>query len=212
MVNSIIHIRIYPWWKPSLHPTFLRCVGCVACPTFLFSRKLARSFSPRDFFLRWTAVSSYHVSSWSTWRRSLRSACKESVKAAVTLQQINGWEGASNESARLLSNARTRKRWGNNWFTACRLTSWHLKRWVFLSRSNLWWLLFILEHLFCTATHYRNPLWPNGPQVGFYFSLRHLGHLSPNSIKTRRNSIHWPMFSDIMTELTNFFSVIWKKN
>jgi len=33
------------------------------------------------------------------------------------------------------------------------------------------------------------------------FSLRHLGHLSRNSIKTRRNSIHQSTFSEIMTEL-----------
>jgi len=34
-----------------------------------------------------------------------------------------------------------------------------------------------------------------------FFSLRHFGHLSHNSIKTRRNSINWSIFSIIMTEL-----------
>jgi len=35
-----------------------------------------------------------------------------------------------------------------------------------------------------------------------FFSLRNFGHLSGNSIKIRRNSIHKPTFSHIMTELT----------
>jgi len=53
------------------------------------------------------------------------------------------------------------------------------------------------------------PYWWHHPE--FLFSLRHLGHLSHNNIKTRRNSTHYPTFSDIMTELTLIFSVIKKK-
>jgi len=34
------------------------------------------------------------------------------------------------------------------------------------------------------------------------FSLRHLGHLSRDSIKTRCNSIDEPIFSDVMTGMT----------
>jgi len=35
-----------------------------------------------------------------------------------------------------------------------------------------------------------------------FFSLRHFGHLSQSSIKTRRNTVHQPIFSDIPTEMT----------
>jgi len=51
-------------------------------------------------------------------------------------------------------------------------------------------------------------------QPGFLSSLRHFGHLFHNSIKTRRNSIHWrhqPTFSGTMTELIQFFFGHFKK-
>jgi len=44
-----------------------------------------------------------------------------------------------------------------------------------------------------------------------FFFLRHFGHLSHNSIKTRRNSIHKPTFSNVMSELILFFRPL-KKN
>jgi len=34
------------------------------------------------------------------------------------------------------------------------------------------------------------------------FLLRHFGHLSHSCIETRRNSSQWPIFSDILTEMT----------
>ena len=44
-----------------------------------------------------------------------------------------------------------------------------------------------------------------------FFSLWHFGHLPHNSIKIRRNSIHYSVFSRIMTELPWNLSVIKKK-
>jgi len=35
-----------------------------------------------------------------------------------------------------------------------------------------------------------------------FWSLKHFGHLSHSCIKTRRNSVFWPIFSDILTEMT----------
>jgi len=37
------------------------------------------------------------------------------------------------------------------------------------------------------------------------WSLKHFGHLSHSCSKTHHNSVHWPLFSDILTEMTNFF-------
>jgi len=42
----------------------------------------------------------------------------------------------------------------------------------------------------------------------FFFSLRYFSHLYHSCIETRRNSLHW---SEFVTELTWFFSVISKK-
>jgi len=44
-----------------------------------------------------------------------------------------------------------------------------------------------------------------------FWSLKHFSHLSHSCIKTRHNSIHWSMYSDIVTELAMFFRSI-KKN
>jgi len=38
--------------------------------------------------------------------------------------------------------------------------------------------------------------------VAEFFSPSHFGHLSHSGIKTRRNCVHQPSFSDIMTELS----------
>ena len=39
-------------------------------------------------------------------------------------------------------------------------------------------------------------------QTLLFFSRRHFGHLSHSCVKTHRNSVHWPIFSDILTEMT----------
>jgi len=45
----------------------------------------------------------------------------------------------------------------------------------------------------------------------FFFSLRHFGHLPHSCIKTRRNSVHYSIFSVILTEMTYFFFLIISK-
>ena len=42
------------------------------------------------------------------------------------------------------------------------------------------------------------------------WSLKHFGLLSHRFIKTRRSSVHQPIFSDILTEMAKFISVISK--
>jgi len=43
-----------------------------------------------------------------------------------------------------------------------------------------------------------------------FWSLKHSDHLSHSCIKTRRNRVFSPIFSDILTEMTPIFSVISK--
>jgi len=38
-----------------------------------------------------------------------------------------------------------------------------------------------------------------------FWSLKHFGHLSHSCIKTRHSSVHSPLFSDILTDMTKFF-------
>ena len=48
-------------------------------------------------------------------------------------------------------------------------------------------------------------------EPGFIFSMRHFGNLFHSTIKTRRNRVRQPTFTDIMTELIQFFRSLKKK-
>jgi len=41
--------------------------------------------------------------------------------------------------------------------------------------------------------------------TGTFWSLKHFEHLSHNIIETHRNSIHYSIFLDFVTELAKFF-------
>jgi len=44
-----------------------------------------------------------------------------------------------------------------------------------------------------------------------FWSLKHFVRLSHSYIKTRRSSVHWPIFSDILTEMIKFFRSFQKR-
>jgi len=44
----------------------------------------------------------------------------------------------------------------------------------------------------------------------FFFALKHFGHLSHGCIKTCHESAFWPIFWNVLTEMTWIYSVISK--
>jgi len=108
----------------------------------------------------------------------------------------------------------------------CNYTRWHLLRHLL---QNVWAshsLVFVdlfLDSNGSINSYFLNKRWVNTLYFPAFFrwdisvifcwsvlATKHFGHLSHSCIKTCHNSVFQPIFSSILTEMTEFFSVISK--